>query len=124
MNKRKSENLGSFEDLISIGALLRPTIEQAVKNLEKEDRAALGAIIILAEKQLANSQLSLTTRFHRVLHEMETSFQYGATWRFVSARIQNIAEAPQPGIKELNTVSLILGMIFDTLAQQKNEQAA
>ncbi|MBC7692240.1 MAG: hypothetical protein H7222_10765 [Methylotenera sp.] len=126
MAKRKSnQNLGSFEDLISIGALLRPGIEQAVKALSPEDCAGLGASIIVAEKYLASDRLPLETRFARVVLELENTFQYGAQWRFVSAKIQEISRSsPQPGLKEQNSVTLILGMIFETITQVKNEQAA
>ncbi len=132
-SKRKSLTLGSFEDLVSIGALLRPSIEQATSKLSKSDLASIKAIVINAEKILANSKESLSVRFKKVVETLKSSYQYGPIWRLVASKIEELGQSYSSktnGLKELNSVSLILGIAFETLEakekknSKKNDRAA
>ena len=122
MAKRKVRQFGSFEDLISIGALLRPTIDQAVRRLSKSDQLNLKAVFLTIEEQLANSKNPIKTRLFQVIENMKTTFKFGPTWRFVNTKMEEIIRSvPQPGTKEFNSICLILGMVLENIDEQKEE---
>ena len=123
MAKRKVRQFGSFEDLISIGALLRPTIDQAIRGLSKIDQAGLKAAFLTIEEQLANSKHPVKTRLFQVVDNMKTTFKFGPTWRFVNTKMEEIIRSvPQPGTKEFNSICLILGMVIENIDDQKDEK--
>ena len=124
MAKRKvRQQFGSFEDLISIGALLRPTIDLAVRQLSKTDRLSLKTAFLTIEEHLANSKKPVKARLLQVVENMNTTFKFGPTWRFVNSKMEEIIlSVAQPGTKELNSISLILGMIIENIDDQKEEK--
>ena len=123
MAKRKVRQFGSFEDLISIGALLRPTIDQAINQLSKTEQLNLKAVFLTIEEQLANSKSPVKTRLIQVVENMKNTFKYGPTWRFVNTKMEEIIRSvPQPGMKESNSICLILGMVIENIDDKKDEK--
>ena len=108
-----------IEDVISIGALLRPTFTSAVKGLKLAQKEQLFEILLQAEKELAVSTEALPQRFARVKRTFERTYVMGPIWRFIAGRIEEVwRECEKPSVKELSTVSLLVGILFEETERQ------
>ncbi len=112
--QKKKPLFGEIEDVISIGALLRPTIVKAVSELSAADAETVYKVIIAAERELANSRLNFGERFSRAQDALCATYQFGPAWRFISARIADAwTTAGALTVKELSIVSLLLGILLE-----------
>lgn len=111
---KKTPLFGQIEDVISIGALLRPTIVKAVSELKTSELEEFRGVLIAAEKELANSRLAFSERFVRAQEKLRTTFNYAPVWRFIATRIEETWKNAAPlSVKELSIVSLIFGMMLE-----------
>jgi hypothetical protein len=111
---KKKPLFGEIEDVISVGALLRPTIVKAVAELEVEDLNTFRNHLIDAERELANSRLEFRERFQRAQEKLKASYKYAPAWRFIAGRIEESwIGANTLTVKELSVVSLLVGMILE-----------
>lgn len=111
---KKEPIFRDIEDVISIGALLRPTIAQAVAKLKTEDRETLRQVLIDVEKELSSSSRSYRARFERTREVLKRTYGFAPIWRFIAGRIEETwSEVAQPSVKELSVVSLLVGMMFE-----------
>ncbi len=111
---KKKPLFGEIEDVISVGALLRPTIVKAVAELSAGDLAHFREILIEAERELANSRLEFRERFRRAQDKLRAAYAYAPVWRFIAARIEETwSEAHSLTVKELSVVSLLFGIILE-----------
>jgi len=114
MNSKKPSVFGQIEDVISIGALLRPTITKAVADLKPSDLESLRAVLIEAEKELANSRLAFGDRFARAQEKLRSTFIYAPVWRFIATRIEDSwKNSVSLSVKELSVVSLLFGILLE-----------
>jgi hypothetical protein len=112
--QKKKPLFGEIEDVISVGALLRPTIVKAVRELEVSELETVYGVVIAAERELANSRTVFGERFSRAQAALTATYQYGPAWRFISARIQDAwSTAGSLTVKELSVVSLLLGILLE-----------
>lgn len=116
--KEKIEKKGlvfkDIEDVISIGALLRPVISKAVSQVKTPELDSLLEVLIDCEQALASSKVRFEERFYRTQELLKSTYSYGATFRFISSKIEETWKAvPSPTVKELSAVSLILGSILE-----------
>ncbi len=129
---KKVPVFGEIEDLISIGALLRPTIVKAISGLKTSELKEIHTILINAEKELANSRIAFNDRFSRAQEKLKKTFTYAPTWRFIATRIEETwKNSPSLSTKELSAVSLLFGMMLEETerriaasAPQKNKRSA
>lgn len=111
---KKMPLFGQIEDVISIGALLRPTILKAVSELKTTELEEFRVILIDAEKELGNSRLEFSERFARAQEKFRTAIRYAPIWRFIATRIEETWKNAAPlSVKELSVVSLIFGMMLE-----------
>lgn len=111
---KKKPVFGEIEDVISVGALLRPTIVKAVAALAAEDLSTIRDRLVSAERELANSRLEFRERFRRAQEILSTTYVYAPVWRFIAARIEERwADAPTLTVKELSVVSLLFGIMLE-----------
>jgi hypothetical protein len=117
--KKKEPRFKDIEDVISVGALLRPTFVSAVKGLKTPQKEQLFDILLKAEKELARSELSFHQRFEGLKRILERTYVMGPMWRFIAGRIEETwREVEEPGVKELSTVSLLVGILFEETESQ------
>lgn len=112
--KKKGPVFKDIEDVVSIGALLRPVISQAVSKLKGAEAEALLEILIHAEQELASTKTRFEERFVRTQEALKKTYSFGAAFRFVTSKIEETWKAvPNPTVKELSAVSLILGSMLE-----------
>lgn len=110
----KRIQFGEIEDVISIGALLRPTITKAIGELRPSELQGFLDHLISAEKELANSRVEFRSRFERAQERLRSLYAYAPIWRFVVGRIEECwKESPSLTVKELSLVSLLLGIALE-----------
>jgi len=111
---KKTPVFRDIEDVVSIGALLRPTIVQAIAQLKSGEREELKAILIEVEKELSSSRDPLAERFANAREIFSRTFGYAPIWRFIAGRLEETwTQVEEPGVKELSVVSLLVGMMFE-----------
>ena len=111
---RKEPVFRDIEDVISIGALLRPTISQAVAKLKSTEREELKQVLIDVERELSNSSRTYRARFERTREVLKRTYGFAPIWRFIAGRIDETwTEVESPSVKELSIVSLLVGMMFE-----------
>jgi hypothetical protein len=107
---------GEVEDVISVGALMRPTLEKAMQTLSPEERLDLKKVLLEVETHLSNASCTYRERFQLIRETFVRTFRYGPIWRFISNRIEECwMNASSPDHKEFSMVSLLVGMIFEEL---------
>ncbi len=112
-NKR-SPTFKDIEDVISIGALLRPVISKAVSQVKTTDLESLYELLMACEQELASSHTAFEERFKRTQEALKATYAFGASFRFVADKIEETWKAvPSPTVKELSAVSLILGSLLE-----------
>jgi hypothetical protein len=110
----KKPLFGEIEDVISIGALLRPTMVKAIGALSKRELHGLRGHLIGAERELANSRLEFRERFRRAQDTLRATYEYAPTWRFIAGRIEETWSNVSPlTVKELSIVSLLFGILLE-----------
>lgn len=113
-NSKKTPVFGQIDDVISIGALLRPTIAKAVADLKISELDPLRSVLIEAEKELANSRLAFDDRFSRAQEKLRSTFVYAPVWRFIATRIEDTwKNSASLTVKELSVVSLLFGILLE-----------
>lgn len=111
---KKLPSFGEIEDVISISALLRPTIVKAVGDLKADELAEFREHLIEAEGELANSRLEFRERFSRAQEILKSTYAYAPAWRFITGRIEECwSSAPSLTVKELSVVSLLFGIMLE-----------
>ena len=116
---KKQPIFRDIEDVVSIGALLRPTFVQAVAGLGHAEREELKAILIDVEKELSSSRYPLVERFASVREVLSRTYGFAPIWRFIAGRIEETwTQVEKPGVKELSVVSLLVGMLFEETQSQ------
>ena len=111
---KKKPLFGEIEDVISIGALMRPTIVKAVAELSVTQSRELFDRLVDAERSLANSRLEFRERFQRAQECLRGAFVYAPVWRFIAGRIEEVwTSAPTLTVKELSIVSLLFGILLE-----------
>ena len=112
-NKREAF-FGQVEDVISVGALLRPTIVKAISDLKPDELEGFCSALIAAERELANSRLGFRDRFIRAQEKLQKTYSYAPVWRFIAGRIEESwGKATTLTVKELSVVSLLFGMMLE-----------
>lgn len=112
--KPKRIQFGEIEDVISVGALLRPTITKAVGKLRTSELRGFLDRVISAEEELANSRFEFRERFVRMQERLQSLYAYAPIWRFVAGRIEECWKpSPALTVKELSVVSLLLGITLE-----------
>lgn len=112
--QKKSAFFGQVEDVISVGALLRPTIVKAIAELNPRDLENLYRTVIEAERELANSRLEFRERFIRAQEKLRKTYSYAPVWRFIATRIEESwGSATTLTVKELSIVSLLFGILLE-----------
>lgn len=113
-NLKKVAVFGQIEDVISIGALLRPTMVRAVADLKTAEVEKLRRVLIEAEKELANNHLTLAERFKRAQEKLRATYSYAPVWRFIATRIEDTwKDSVSLGVRELSLVSLLFGILLE-----------
>lgn len=125
---KKLPLFGEIEDVISIGALLRPTIEKAVGELPRSEIETFRKHVIEAERELANSRLEFRERFQRAQEKLVSTYAYAPVWRFISGRIEECwSEVETLTTRELSIVSLLFGIMLEEaesgLARKTNRKS-
>jgi hypothetical protein len=111
---KKKPLFKEIEDVVSIGALLRPTIMKAIAQLDAREVDALRAILIEAEKHLANSRSDFRERFARAQETLVKTYAFAPIWRFIAGRIEDTWKtATTLTVRELSVVSLLFGMMLE-----------
>lgn len=111
---KKKPLFGEIEDVISVGALLRPTMVKAVAELSVAELRTLRERLIAAEQELANSRLEFRERFRRAQEELRATYEFAPIWRFIAGRIQDRwTDAETLTVKELSAVSLLFGILHE-----------
>lgn len=114
VSKTKKPVFKEIEDVISVGALLRPTFVKAVGDLAPVEREQIKSILIDVERALSNPMASYYERFSQAQDVFTRTYRFGPTWRFIAGRIeQSWREVEAPSVKELSLVSLLVGMLFE-----------
>ena len=113
--KKPKKTLTDLEDVVSLGALLRPTIEEALSEVKASQMIAFRDIVTEAERVLAQSSSPLSERFEKTVRVLERTYVYGPLWRFVVGKIQEVSANPELGVKELSLVSMIVGSVFEAV---------
>ncbi|MBS1962703.1 MAG: hypothetical protein JST04_10835 [Bdellovibrionales bacterium] len=111
---KKQHIFGEIEDVISVGALLRPTVAKAVTELSSTELTTLRERVIEAERELANSRLEFSERFRRAQECLRATYDFAPTWRFIADRIaESWTGATTLTVKELSIVSLLFGILLE-----------
>jgi hypothetical protein len=111
---KKQLFFGEIDDVLSVGALLRPTITKAVGELSASDLSHFRDLLIEAERELANSRLEFRDRFQRAQEKLRAAYEYAPVWRFIAGRIEESwTGAATLTVKELSVVSLLFGIILE-----------
>ena len=111
---KKQVKFGEIEDVISIGALLRPTISKAANALSVDEARAFHVRLIAAEREIANSRLEFRERFQRAQESLRSAYAFAPVWRFIAGRIEESwAGAATLTVKELSVVSLLFGILLE-----------
>lgn len=123
--KKPSKPFRDIEDVVSIGALLRPTIVQAVEALGNAQRAELKEILIGVERELSDSSRPFQARFAGAQERFRRTFDFSPIWRFIAMRLEDTwKEVEEPGVKELSIFSLLVGMLFEETSNRLAEKGA
>jgi hypothetical protein len=121
----KKPLLKDIDDVVSIGALLRPTFLNAISSLSLQQKEEFLKTLVDIEKELSNSSVSLTSRFGKVNSLFTRSFAYAPIWRFIAGKIEDVGnQSPSPSVKELSMVSLLIGMMFEETQSQLQSQTS
>lgn len=124
---KKTTFFGQVEDVISVGALLRPTIVKAIGDLNPRELESFSHAVIGAERELANSRLEFRERFIRAQEKLRQTYSYAPVWRFIAGRIEESwGNAAPLTVKELSLVSLLFGIMLEetqTRLQKLNEKS-
>ena len=111
---RTLARFGDVEDVISVGALMRPTLAKAMATLTEAERHDLKAVLLEVETHLAKASLPYAERFGLIRETFTRTYRYGPIWRFISGRIEECwTTALTPSLREFSMVSLLIGMIFE-----------
>lgn len=111
---KKQPIFGEIADVVSIGALLRPTVAKAVGELSAAELQTLREHLIAAERHLANSRLEFSERFRRAQESLRATYDFAPTWRFIADRIaESWTGATALTVKELSIVSLLFGILLE-----------
>ena len=115
----KKPVLKDIEDVISIGALLRPTFFQAISGLSYKQKEEFLKTLLEIEIELSKSSVSFTQRFKKTNEIFGRTFGYAPIWRFIAGRFQDVwSEVETPSVKELSIVSLLVGMLLEETQSQ------
>lgn len=125
---KKKPLFGEIEDVISVAALLRPTMIKAVGALSVDELKNFREGLFNAERELANSRLEFRERFRRAQETLRIAYAFAPIWRFIAIRIEESwATAPSLTVKELSVVSLLFGILLEEteacLARKTNKSA-
>ena len=113
-NLKKKPLFGEIEDVISIGALLRPTMTKEIDELSVAELRAFRERLIAAERELANSRNDFRERFRRAQECLRATYEFAPVWRFIAGRIEEVwTTAPTLTVKELSVVSLLFGIMLE-----------
>jgi hypothetical protein len=113
-NQKKKPLFGEIEDVISIGALLRPTMTKAIDELSVAELRAFHERLIAAERELADSRNDFRERFRRAQESLRATYEFAPIWRFIAGRIEEVwTTAPTLTVKELSVVSLLFGILLE-----------
>jgi hypothetical protein len=111
---KKKPLFKEIDDVVSLGALLRPTIVKAITALSSDETEKLREILIEAEKHLANSRTDFRERFERTQETLVKTYAFAPVWRFIAGRIEDTwKDATSLTVRELSAVSLLLGMMLE-----------
>ena len=111
---KKGILFGEVEDVVSIGALLRPTMTKAISELSIDELRAFRECLLRAEQELANSRLEFRERFQRAQEILRSTYSYAPVWRFIAGRIEESwSGAATLTVKELSIVSLLFGILHE-----------
>jgi hypothetical protein len=111
---KKKPLFKEIEDVVSLGALLRPTIVKAIAALSTDEAEQLRTILIEAEKHLANSRADFRERFVQTQETLVKTYAFAPVWRFIAGRIEDTwKDAGALTVRELSAVSLLLGMMLE-----------
>ena len=118
-NQKKIEEIKvnqfkDIDDVVSAGALLRPTLVSAVRELDRNQLIKLTEILIDCEKSLSDSSVSYKLRFNQVGKKLENTFEFAPIWRFIATRVNDVwTQCQNPSIRELSMISLMIGMLIE-----------
>ncbi len=101
---------------IGLGKLLHPAIVKGVKALAPTQRESVRLRVIAAEKALADRAKSPEERVRAARTELEACAEHGPAWRLISDSVAKQAE--------IGAVSVVLGMILESIASTAHEPAA
>jgi ABC-type transporter Mla subunit MlaD len=127
-NKR-SPTFKDIEDVISIGALLRPVISKAVSQVKTTDLESLYELLMACEQELASSHTAFEERFKRTQEALKATYAFGASFRFVADKIEEIKKQMASGDSKgamreleslLNQLSILSKEMERTLDQWKS----
>jgi hypothetical protein len=111
---KKTAFFGQIEDIISIGALLRPMIVKAVSELKSADLEEFRGKLIDAEKELANTRVIFAQRFENAQDKLRATYAYAPIWRFIGMRVEDAwKNSTGLTVKELSVVSLLFGIMLE-----------
>jgi|GEM_PF-2039882 len=105
---------GDIEDVISTGALLRPTIEHALRELSDGAHVRLKEDLNSVERAMAVSHRSYRIRMERGLEAFVRTFAYSPMFRFIESRILELLHRnEEASLTDFSKMSLIIGMIHE-----------
>lgn len=118
-----------IDDVVSVGALLRPTIVKAVEGLGKAELETLVDTLVEAERRLADSRVEFRERFASAQELLVRTYVFAPIWRFISGRIEDCWKNSESlTVRELSIVSLLFGMMLEEaqrcLAKRRHKKSA
>lgn len=121
--KNKVISLNEVQDIISLGALLRPTLHKSIQKCTTTELDQLKKILIESENILSNETYDLREKVNRCGEIFSKTYRFGPIWRFIFGRVEEIyRHREDPTKNDLSTISLIIGMIFQEI-NLKNKKA-
>ncbi len=118
-------SMNGFDEAIRIACVLNPILKRGVAQLRPADREFLRAAFIGAQRRLADRTHSVEKRLAAVSEELDRLAQLGPVWQLVAAKIrESYSGMPSVGMRELATISLILGQVLEALLIENNDKVA
>ncbi len=105
---------GDIEDVVSLGALLRPTLEASMKSLSSREHEMLKEYFADVEKALAIPHRSYRVRMERGLEAFAKTFVVSPCFRFIQNRLVDLVErSSEATLTDFSKMTLVVGMLVE-----------
>lgn len=110
--------LRELDDVVSMGVLLRPSIDKALKDVSDVKTKWVMEILLNCERSLSNHSIDLLDRMRLAHDEFGKLVVVSPAWRFLEFRLADLLALPDlVGIREFSSYSLMIGALLEGLSQ-------